>query len=63
MSSLVTSRQVKERTIEVVSKLLVRAGCVVSESRSGDTVTFVVTIPQDSVDPHGDRLRAAQVGR
>ena len=60
MSGLVTSREVKERAVMIVGRFLERAGCAVAESRSGDVVTFVVTIPPDSGDPHGDRLRAAR---
>lgn len=57
MSGVVTSRAVKERAVEVVGQFLKRAGCAVSESRHGDVITFTVTIPPDSADPHGDRLR------
>ena len=54
--ALVTSSAVKEKAIETVAKFLARCGVEVYETRSGNVVTLVLTIPPDSVDPHGDRL-------
>lgn len=50
---------VRERTIEVAQKLLLKVGLQVTEIRDGDRVTLDIVIPADSPDPHGGRLRAA----
>lgn len=55
----VYSKGVKLKTVEAAQLLLTRVGCEVTEIREGNVFTLVVTVPEDSVDPHGDALRAA----
>jgi hypothetical protein len=53
-----TSNAVKHGVVGAVAKLLVRAGCEVTETRDGDRVLLDVLVPADSADPHGDALLA-----
>ena len=56
----VTTRAVKEKVIWAAIELMKRAGLLVQENKLGDRVTLTIVIPPDSVDPHGDRLKAAR---
>lgn len=59
-SSLVTSRTVKMLTVEAAQRVLTRAGCIVTRAVHGDVVTLSIRLPDDSDDPHGDRLLRAR---
>ena len=54
----VTTSAVKEKVVWAAAELMRRAGCLVVENKLGNIVTLTVTIPPDSTDPHGDRLKA-----
>lgn len=53
------SKHVKEMSVNAAIKLMARAGCNVSECRNGNSWTIMVDVPEDSADPHGDRLMKA----
>lgn len=55
---MVTDEATKHRVIWAATQLLKRAGMDVAETRDGRTVTLQITVPPDSGDPHGDRLKA-----
>lgn len=54
----VTSTAVKENVIWAATELMRKSGCVVQQNKIGSTVTITVTIPPESGDPHGERLKA-----
>lgn len=53
----VTTRAVKEQVFKAAIRMMVMSGLQVMENRLGDTMTVTVTIPPESTDPHGDRLK------
>jgi hypothetical protein len=42
------------RAVNAAMLLMMKVGCEVQELVAGDTHTLTVTLPVESVDPHGD---------